>query len=422
MTPRLVRAGTYGAVALLVLGTLRFIPPLPSRKPAEVLQQGSAGVAAAAAMQQRFDTLASGESLRSLFRRAGVSDSEATRALRAATGIDPRRIPAGMPVTLRATSPGWSPTEIVLQLAIDHLLRLRRTATGWVGADEHLPWTTDTIVVAGSIASNLYEAMDASATALLPSSARKQLTWALADIFEYRVDMSRDLQPGDRFRVMAERSTASTGAVRIGRVLVATLTLSGSETQAIRYRSQSVGGDYFDQEGKSLRTAFLRAPLEFRRISSGFGMRKHPILGTRRLHKGTDYAAAIGTPVRAVGDGVVVRAGWGMGYGNLLEIRHRNGFVTRYGHLRAFAHGIHAGTRVTIGETVAFVGTTGLSTGPHLHFEVLINGVQHDPRIALRAKSGDPIPTREWAEFQGLHDRMIASLNGPPGTGRLASR
>src|SRR5207244_6492256 len=119
-----------------------------------------------------------------------------------------------------------------------------------------------------------------------------------------------------------------------------------------------------------------------RRISSVFGGREHPILGGWRQHKGTDYAAAMGTPVRAIGDGVIVRAGWGNGYGKVLELRHRNGFVTRYGHLSRFASGIHPGTRVTIGQTIAFVGSTGLSTGPHLHFEVLVDGVQRDPREA----------------------------------------
>src|SRR6185437_4069190 len=129
---------------------------------------------------------------------------------------------------------------------------------------------------------------------------------------------------------------------------------------AVRFNSESATGDYFDQTGKSMRAAFLRAPLEFRRISSVFGGREHPILGNWRMHKGTDYAADRGTPVRAIGDGVVLRAGWGNGYGNLLEIRHRNGFVTRYGHLSRFATGVHAGSHVSIGETVAYVGGTGL--------------------------------------------------------------
>ena len=124
-----------------------------------------------------------------------------------------------------------------------------------------------------------------------------------------------------------------------------------------------------------------------------FGGRRHPVLGIWRRHKGTDYAAAQGTPVRSIGDGVVVFAGRKGGYGNVIDIRHRNGFVSRYGHLRNFAKGISRGKRVAIGSTIGAVGRTGLATGPHLHFEVLVNGVQRDPRIALQMKGGEPIPS-----------------------------
>jgi murein DD-endopeptidase MepM/ murein hydrolase activator NlpD len=135
------------------------------------------------------------------------------------------------------------------------------------------------------------------------------------------------------------------------------------------------------------------------------------VLGGWRLHKGTDYAADRGTPVRAIGDGVVVRAGWGAGYGNVLEIRHRNGFVTRYGHLSRF--NVRAGQRVSIGETVAYVGSTGLATGPHLHFEVLVNGQQRDPRTALKTTGGDPISSSERDAFHAMRDRLLASLEAP---------
>jgi murein DD-endopeptidase MepM/ murein hydrolase activator NlpD len=172
-----------------------------------------------------------------------------------------------------------------------------------------------------------------------------------------------------------------------------------------------------------MRAAFLRAPLEFRRISSVFGGREHPVLGGWRLHKGTDYAANLGTPVRAIGDGVVVREGWGSGYGNVLEIRHRNGFVTRYGHLSRFARGLHTGARVTIGETIAYVGSTGMSTGPHLHFEVLVNGQQRDPRVALRSSGGDPIPPEERADFARAKEQLLASLGtSAAGVTKLAQR
>jgi murein DD-endopeptidase MepM/ murein hydrolase activator NlpD len=363
----------------------------------------------------RFDTLGRGESLRSLLVRGGLTDDEAQRAMRAAstTALDQRKIPAGMPVTIKSAATDSTPSEVTLQLSIDRLLHIRRDGDTWTGAEEHLPWTTDTIVVGGTIASNLYDAMNASAKNDLPSSARQQLAWSLADVYEYRVDMSRDLQQGDEFKVVAERSVAPTGAVRIGKVIAATFKLSGNIINAVRFGSSESSSQYFDQAGKSMRAAFLRAPLEFRRISSVFGGREHPILGGWRMHKGTDYAAAQGTPVRSIGDGVIVREGWGSGYGNLLEIRHRNGFVTRYGHLSRFASGLRVGSHVAIGETVAYVGATGLATGPHLHFEVLVNGEQRDPRTALKQSGGDPIPQDERSAFEQVRDRVLASLEMP---------
>jgi murein DD-endopeptidase MepM/ murein hydrolase activator NlpD len=211
--------------------------------------------------------------------------------------------------------------------------------------------------------------------------------------------------------------------VRIGKVIAAAFKLSGSVIEAIRFASQSATGEYFDQTGKSMRAAFLRAPLEFRRISSVFGGREHPVLGGWRQHKGTDYAANLGTPVRAIGDGVVVREGWGNGYGNVVEIRHRNGFVTRYGHLSRFARELHTGSRVSIGQTIAYVGSTGMATGPHLHFEVLVNGQQRDPRVALRSAGGEPIPAAEHDEFARVKDRLLASLDTPTsGVTKLAQR
>jgi murein DD-endopeptidase MepM/ murein hydrolase activator NlpD len=407
----IVRVGLYCLVALALAGALRFTPPLPEpeRKAAEVL----VAQAATPTWKLRFDTLGRGESLQSLLRRGGLTDGEVANAIKAATSLDARRIPAGMPVTIKTAATDSLPSEVTLQLSIDRLLHLRRSGDSWAGTDEQLPWTTDTIVVSGTIASNLYDAMDASAKGDLPAGARQQLAWSLADVYEYRVDMSRDLQVGDEFKVVAERAVTPSGAVRIGNVIAATFKLSGTFINAIRFASASVSGQYFDQNGKSMRAAFLRAPLEFRRISSVFGTREHPILGGLRMHKGTDYAANMGTPVRAIGDGVVVRAGWSNGYGNVLEIRHRNGFVSRYGHLSRYATSVRVGARVTIGQTVAFVGSTGLSTGPHLHFEVLVNGEQRDPRVALKSAGGEPVPASENSAFVEIRDRVLASLETP---------
>lgn len=408
------RSVTYAAIGTLAVVALRFTPELPEREGILVMQQGTPAEAVAEALPawfEREDTLGRGETLSGLFERAGLPPATVREALRAAD-VDARRVPAGLRVrTRRSAHPDSAPSEVVLQVAIDRLVRLRLTPAGWAGAEERIPWTTDTVIVAGAIESSLYEATRTAGEDLLPGGARTELAWKIADIFEYRVDMSRDLRKGDSFRAMVERETSPSGTVRLGNVLATSFTLSGDRLDAVRFGEGR--GHYYDREGRSLRAAFLRAPLEFRRISSVYGMRRHPILGVMKQHTGTDYAANSGTPVRAVGDGTVIRAGWGNGYGNVLEIRHRNGYVTRHAHLRGFAKGVRVGSRVGIGETVAYVGTTGLSTAPHLHFEVLVNGVQRNPSDAIKAaiKGGNPVPAGERRQFESLRNHMLAVLD-----------
>ena len=274
----------------------------------------------------------------------------------------------------------------------------------------------DTVTVSGVIHSNLSVALDRTPATGLPRSERAELAYSLADIFEYRVDMSRDLQYGDKFHVLVERLQQPNGAILVNKILGARLALSGNEVEAILFKGSGSNGEYFDATGKSLRAAFLRAPVTFRRISSIFGGRRHPVLGIWRRHKGTDYAAAMGTPVRSVGDGVVIFAGRKGGYGNVLDVRHRNGYVSRYGHLRGFARGVRRGSRVGIGSTIGYVGKSGLATGPHLHFEVLVGGVQRDPRVALKMQGGMPIASSERGSFNRMRSRTVASFEAPVGS------
>ena len=412
------RGVTYGIVIVLGGIAVAFTPRLPENPPI-------AGVLAttprAPVWRQRQDTLARGETLGALLERAGIRGQHAVNVLRSATSLDERRVPAGLALTSRTLETDSLPSELVFQLAIDRILTVRRSDSGWVSTEQNLPWKTDTVAVSGKITSTLYDALDAAESSL-PSGARAELAWALADIFDYRVDMSRDLQLNDVFRVLVERKQGPQGAVRLGSVLAATFSVGGSELQAVRHQVGDARPGYFDQEGKSMRAAFLRAPLEFRRISSVFGMRKHPILGIWRRHAGTDYAASQGTPIRSVGDGVVIFAGRKGGYGNVLEVRHRNGFVTRYGHLRGFAKSARRGARVQIGQTIGFVGMTGLATAPHLHFEVLVNGGQRNPRVALAAKGGEPLPASERDAFARTRGDLIALLERETSTARLAAR
>ena len=272
----------------------------------------------------------------------------------------------------------------------------------------------DTLAIAGVIHSSLYNALNESGVGVLPPSARHQLAWSLADIFEYKVDMSRDLHQGDRFHLLVERLQKPNGAIIVNKILGARLALSNAHNplEAIHFDTPgSSTGQFYDASGMSLRAAFLRAPLTFRRISSVFGARKHPIFGQWRNHTGTDYAAAEGTPVRAIGDGVVIFAGRKGGYGNMIDIRHRNGMVSRYGHMRNFATGVRPGSRVTMGTTIGYVGMTGWATGPHLHFEIRVDGVAHDPRLALQSRGGEPIPAGERPLFERMRNQTLASLN-----------
>jgi murein DD-endopeptidase MepM/ murein hydrolase activator NlpD len=272
----------------------------------------------------------------------------------------------------------------------------------------------DTLAISGVIQSSLYNALNESGVGVLPPSARHQLAWRLADIFEYKVDMSRDLRQGDKFHLLVERLQKPNGAIIVNKILGAKLALSEMHNpiEAIHFDTPgSNDGQYYDASGMSLRAAFLRAPVAFRRISSIFGARKHPIFGEWRNHTGTDYAAAEGTPVRAIGDGVVIFAGKRGGYGNMIDIRHRNGMVSRYGHMRNFAKGVTRGSHVSMGSTIGYVGMTGWATGPHLHFEIRVDGVAKNPRLALESRSGEPIPASERALFQRMRNQTLASLN-----------
>jgi murein DD-endopeptidase MepM/ murein hydrolase activator NlpD len=408
----LVAAGCLGVgAATLALGR----PSVEERPAASVLAAGPR-VSVASRWRTNVDTIRSGEPLAIALQRAGVSPAEAAQALAAASALDPRRVRAGTTITAKV-DPDSGASEIVLQLAIDRIVRFTRSASrGWTEVEETLPWTVDTVLVGGEVTSTLTNAIAAGAEPF-PARQRTELAYALADILEYRVDLSRDLQKGDSIRVLVERQTAPNGIVRPGNIIAARLTVAGKPVETLRFQ-QGQRVSYFDGEGKSMRAAFLRAPLAFRRISSVFGMRRHPILGTMRQHSGTDYAAAAGTPVRALGNGRVVFAGWKGGYGKTVEIRHTNGYVTRYGHLQSY--NVRSGEQVSISETIGKVGSTGLSTAPHLHFEVLVNGVHRDPRVALKNVTGEPLAESHKAAFARLRDQLLAQLDQP--VARMASR
>lgn len=271
----------------------------------------------------------------------------------------------------------------------------------------------DTVAFAGVIHNSLFASLDNTAGDELPPSARHSLVYSLADIFEYKADLARDVDDGDQFHILVERLSKPNGAIIVNKILGARIGLAGGQNnvEAINFKSSESSARYFDENGKALRSSFLRAPVNFRRITSYFGMRFHPILGRWRNHKGTDYAAPMGTPVRAIGDGVIIARGWHGEYGNAIDIRHNNGMVTRYGHMRNFANSLHTGSRVSMGQTIGYVGMTGLATGPHLHFEVIVQGVQHDPLKALRSRNAEPVPAGERALFEKLRAATLSGMD-----------
>jgi murein DD-endopeptidase MepM/ murein hydrolase activator NlpD len=224
--------------------------------------------------------------------------------------------------------------------------------------------------------------------------------------YSFDVDFQRDIQSGDSFEVVYETYVDEDGNLaRSGDVLYAELILSGEPLRFYYFTPSSGFDDYFNAKGESVRKTLMRTPIDGARISSGYGMRHHPVLGYSKMHKGVDFAAPRGTPIYAAGDGVVQRANRFSSYGNYIRIRHNGTYDTAYAHLQGFAKGIKAGTRVRQGDVIGYVGTTGRSTGPHLHYEVLENGGQTNP-ASIKLPSGETLAGADLAEFQQAREQI----------------
>lgn len=361
------------------------------------------------------DTLQRGETVSALLLRQGVTGLDLS-ALVSTLRFDPRKIRAGLVFSVRRDGPLDLPTRIEFRPSSDQRLRFARTAAGgWTAEAVPIRWIMDTIRVSGDIRSNLYDALDRSVSdATLDENERHKLVYQLADVNGYTLDFSRDLQPGDPFASVVERQVSENGEVRFGRVLASQFTVGNKTYQAFSFPGGNGQDAFYDANGTALKRAFLVSPVDFRYITSGFSLsRFHPILGLFRKHEGIDYAAAAGSPVEAAGDGTVTVAGRSGGYGNLIEIHHHDGVVTRYGHLSSIGIGIRPGTRVSQGEQIGRVGMTGLATGPHLHYEFRVNGVARDPR-SIKAEPGAPLPKRELDEFQRRRALLSELLGGSP--------
>jgi murein DD-endopeptidase MepM/ murein hydrolase activator NlpD len=229
-----------------------------------------------------------------------------------------------------------------------------------------------------------------------------EIAYMLSEIFAWQIDFSTDLRKGDYFRAIVEEYRGRDEKIKINTILAAEFYNNGKLYQAFRYADPDGRVDYYDGTGTSVRRKFLKSPLKYKRISSRFSRRRlHPILKIYRPHLGVDYAAPSGTPVVSVGDGEVVLAGWKGGFGNCVKVRHNGIYQTLYGHLRGFARGIRRGKRVKQGQVIGYVGSTGLSTGPHLDFRLTVRGKYVNP-LTINLPAADPVKKAYRDEFRKL--------------------
>lgn len=270
---------------------------------------------------------------------------------------------------------------------------------------ERQPIVYQTIVeqVQGAITSSLFEA-------IAEIGEQPALAYVLADIFGWDINFILDIRQGDTFQALVEKRFREGRFAGYGKVLAAEFVNQGQIFEAIRFKDGDSRVGFYNRRGENLRKAFLKAPLSFTRISSGYSLnRLHPILKVRRAHLGIDYAAPIGTPVKTVGDGTVFRRGYTKGNGNYLKVRHSNGYISMYLHLKGFARGIRQGARVTQGQVIGYVGSTGMSTGPHLDFRMTRHGKPINP-LKLDAPAEKSVSDARMAEFTALAQPLLARL------------
>jgi len=348
---------------------------------------------------RRDDTLAS------LLKRLNIRNDDAIEFMRTnhdanalATQLKP-----GQSVRAQTNEAGKL-IELQYQVSNTSLLSVTTSDAGYIAKTNEINVNKHTVLKSATIKSSLFGATDA---ADIPDSVAMQLV----DIFSTDIDFQTDLRKGDRLVVVYEAEYSEGLQVKAGQVLTAEFTNDGRTYSAFMYRDPAGHLAYYTPDGKNMHKSFLRSPLEFSRISSGFSAgRLHPILQTMRAHKGVDYTAPIGTRVKASGDGIVEFVGSKGGYGNVIVLKHNNKISTVYGHLSSFVPGLHHGRKVSQGEVIGYVGMTGLATGPHLHYEFLLNGENRDP-VTVALPTAAPIPTNQIAAFLAQKAQYAPQLN-----------
>jgi murein DD-endopeptidase MepM/ murein hydrolase activator NlpD len=343
-----------------------------------------------------------GDTISDLLARLSVNDQEA-RAFLAQIKRGPalRLLRPGTTVQARTTDDGGL---LALRYVTDkgRLIGFDKQDKEFKAIEQQLSLAPQQQMKSGEIRSSLFAATDAIGLS-------DNIAIQLADVFSGDIDFHRDLRRGDKFTVIYEMLYHEGRAIKSGHLLAAEFINQGKSYRAIWYRDADGKEGYYTPEGKNMRKAFLRSPLEFSRISSGFAMRFHPILHEWRKHQGIDYAAPIGTHVKATADGTVEFIGKQNGYGNVIALKHQGGFSTRYAHLSSFQSGLHKGSRVHQGDVIGHVGQTGWATGPHLHYEFRINDQVRNP-LSVALPEALPIPAREMAAFNSVSAPLAAEL------------
>ena len=353
----------------------------------------------------RQENIRRGDTIAAILNRLDVSNQDSTDFLQAARGSRAmRQLKPGQTVYAQTTADGELLT-LRYFFGNEELFLMEKTDDAFKMTEQPVELDTRVHMKSGEINSSLFAATD---NAGIPNNIAMQLT----EIFASEIDFYRDLRQGDRFTVVYETFANDNGKrAKTGRVLAAEFVNKGKSHQAIYFKASNGADGYYTPEGESLRKAFLLSPLTFSRVSSGFtNARFHPILKEWRAHKGIDYAAPTGTPVKATASGIVAFSGSQKGYGNLVVLKHNGKYETAYGHLSRFASGMNKGKRISQGDVIGYVGSTGMATGPHLHYELRIDGVQRDPTNVV-LPSAPPIAKRDLNTFQKETHALVARLN-----------
>lgn len=360
-----------------------------------------------------YDTLGPGETLGELLAANGLS-GPSTHALTEVVREykNPRSLRAGLVARFTA-DPGEEPGRIVLQLNPDSLLDLVAEDSSWVGVVYEVPVSLDTVILAGLIESSLWFADLSGEAGKLGEDEFNEYVFDLADVFAWKVDFTRDIRYGDAFRVAIERERRPDGSLRSRRFLAIELRNRDRVLQAIPYARPGGRREYFDVDAEALRGVFLRYPVPFR-ITSGFSSRRyHPVLKRNRAHLGIDYGAPHGTRVKATAAGTVTRAGVWSSFGRIVEIRHVKSFSTRYAHLSSIASGVTVGAFVQQGQVIGRVGSSGLATGPHLHYEFLQGGKNRNP-ATVDLPSAERLEEEYLEAFRIERDEALSLLDAVP--------